>query len=160
MRRADSRPPKLPSRSRPSHGVNPPAVGPVLVFLTVCTSQRRRWLAQRNVQDRLLEVWADNSRWRVGRYVLLPDHLHLFAAPTESESDFDRWVRYWKSLSRRNLPKEYEWQEQHWDRRLRSGESYADTWEYVRSNPVRHGLASHPDEWQFQGELNKIDWPW
>ncbi len=92
--------------------------------------------------------------------MLLPDHLHLFAAPTESESNFDRWVRSWKSLSRRTLTKEYEWQDQHWDRRLRSGESCADTWEYVRSNPVRHGLSSHPDEWQFQGELNKLDWPW
>jgi len=41
----------------------------------------------------------------IGQYVLMPDHLHLFAAPNpvgEGEApaeprSFDSWVRYWKS---------------------------------------------------------------
>jgi REP element-mobilizing transposase RayT len=41
---------------------------------------------------------------------------------------------------------ELQWQSDFWDRTLRSDESYAEKWEYVRLNPVRHGLASSADE--------------
>jgi len=37
-------------------------------------------------------------------------------------------------------------------------ESYADKWEYVRRNPVRHGYCDNPDEWPYQGELNILQW--
>jgi hypothetical protein len=39
---------------------------------------------------------------------------------------------------------EHRWQTDHWDRRLRSDESYAEKWEYVRCNAVRHGLVARP----------------
>jgi hypothetical protein len=51
-----------------------------------------------------------------------------------------------------------EWQTDHWDTRLRSGESYDAKWEYVRNNPVRAGLVKTADEWPYQGELNVLPW--
>ena len=39
-----------------------------------------------------------------------------------------------------------EWQSDHWDTRLRSGESYDAKWEYVRNNPVRAGLVKTAEE--------------
>ena len=37
-------------------------------------------------------------------------------------------------------------------------ESYGDKWEYVRSNPVRHGYIADADDWPYQGELNVLRW--
>jgi putative transposase len=45
------------------------------------------------------------------------------------------------------------WQEGFFDHVLRSGESYAQKWSYVRMNPVRAGLTAAPEEWPFQGEI-------
>ncbi|MDO4365539.1 MAG: SpoIIE family protein phosphatase [bacterium] len=45
-----------------------------------------------------------------------------------------------------------------WDRQLRTGESYAQKWEYVRNNPVRKGLVAHADEWPYQGQVNVLEW--
>ena len=38
------------------------------------------------------------------------------------------------------------WQEGFFDHVLRSEESYAEKWEYVRLNPVRAGLCQRPEE--------------
>ena len=40
---------------------------------------------------------------------------------------------------------------------LRSDESYADKWNYVRENPVRAGLFRDASEWPYQGEIVVID---
>lgn len=53
-------------------------------------------------------------------------------------------VSHWqRAVSLRWLRTEQKplWQQDYWDRQLRSGESYAEKWNYVRNNPVRHGLV-------------------
>jgi hypothetical protein len=45
------------------------------------------------------------------------------------------------------------WQEGFFDHVLRSAESYAQKWEYVRMNPVRAGLCASPEQWPYQGEI-------
>src|SRR5437870_5293667 len=54
---------------------------PTIVFLTVCTKDRRPWLATDETHDLLREVWIASAAWLVGRYVVMPDHVHLFARP-------------------------------------------------------------------------------
>ncbi len=49
-------------------------------------------------------------------------------------------------------------QADHWDTRLRSGESDDAKWEYVRNNPIRAGLVADAGDWPFQGELNELRW--
>jgi REP element-mobilizing transposase RayT len=34
----------------------------------------------------------------VGYYLLMPDHLHLFAAPHNLNIPLNRWMTYWKRL--------------------------------------------------------------
>ena len=86
----------------------------------------------------------------VGRYVIMPDHIHLFAAPTETDVDLDGWIRFWKSCFTKEIRRSKSfkcpprfWQSQHWDTRLRNWRSYDNKWTYVRNNPVRHGLVTH-----------------
>jgi putative transposase len=148
-----------PQRRRPAHF---PTVerfnASNIVLITVCTDKRRLLLARNDVQIVLESSWRRADAWVVGRYVTLPDHLHLFCAPASPEAPaLAVWVKYWKSLASRSWPRPQEqpiWQQNFWDRQLRTGEHYSARWDYVRNNPVRHGLAATADAWRWQGELN------
>jgi putative transposase len=64
----------------------------------------------------------------------MPDHIHFFCAPNGLDAPpLERWMRFWKSLATRTMGETAGavWQRHHWDRQLRSGESYDDKWEYV-----------------------------
>ena len=52
----------------------------------------------------------------------------------------------------------HQWHADHWDRRMRNGESYEEKWTYVRDNPVRHHLVERVEEWPYQGEMNVLGW--
>ena len=155
--------PSLPVRKRPVHGVLRSALEPTIVFVTACTKDRVRWLATPGCHELLREIWREAAAWRVGRYVIMPDHVHLFASPADQDvSPFvslEKWMAFWKSLfSKRKGDPGCRWQSSHWDRRLRRSESYAEKWEYVRDNPVRHGLVERAEDWPFQGELFELRW--
>jgi putative transposase len=149
----------LPVRKRPAHGVLVSKDGPVIVYLTVCTKGREKWLAEPAVHVTLCRVWQRAEAWRVGRYVIMPDHLHLFAAWIDGTIELDKWVQFWKSQFSKAMPR-YSgcWQTGHWDTRIRGVKSYESKWEYVRSNPVRHGLVARPEDWPYQGEMYLLDW--
>jgi putative transposase len=146
-------------RRHPAHGVFEFSDRPTIVYLTVCTKGRVPWLATAPNHDLLREIWSGATAWLVGRYVLMPDHLHLFAAPNAPDLDLDRWVRYWKSQFRQRHPdKSLRWQTDHWDTRLRRADGYEEKWRYVVNNPVRKGLVSGLEDWPFQGELFELRW--
>ena len=150
---------RFPPHKHPAHGVFHTPNQPLIVFLTVCTKDRKRWLADPAVHEVLRSVWAEASGWHVGRYVIMPDHIHLFAGPGDVDVSFDDWVQYWKrEFTRRHHRPECGWQTDHWDRRLRRAESYLAKWHYVCLNPVRHGLVGNPDDWPYQGEIHILSW--
>lgn len=49
------------------------------------------------------------------------------------------------------------WQQGFFDHLIRSSESYAQKWEYVRENPVRAGFVTAADTWPYQGEFVRIE---
>ena len=98
----------------------------------------------------------------VGRYVIMPDHIHLFIKMPPTGHTLAQWVQalravLGKELLRQGQRKSY-WQEGFFDHLLRSGESYAEKWDYVRQNPVRKGLAATPEAWHYQGAIMEIRW--
>ena len=135
---------------------------PVIVFLTVITKDRKAILANEHGHVTLLNAWRVATNWLVGRYVLMPDHVHLFCAPaTQLCQPLLDWTSYWKSESARTWPRPTEtpiWQRHFWDTQLRRGESYDEEWEYVVANPVRAGLVSRVEDWPYEGELNELRW--
>jgi putative transposase len=150
---------QLPDRCHPVHGVHMTTGRPTIVLLTVCTRGRARWLANEQNHALLRRVWTAATAWLVGQYVVMPDHLHLFAAPGSPELDLDAWVKYWKSqFTRANGERGERWQTDHWDARLRNNEWYATKWEYVVQNPVRHGLVTRAEDWPFQGRIFDLEW--
>ena len=133
-----------------------------LVFVTVCTNRRKTILDKPDVHELLKAMWCAGSHWLVGRYILMPDHLHLFCAPAMAAPGNVRdWVAFWKSRAAAHWPRAGEqpvWQREAWDRQVRRGESYRVKWDYVRNNPVRAGLVARADDWPFQGELSHLVW--
>ena len=124
----------------------------VVVFMTACTLKRRAILASHRIHQTIVSAWGGASTWLVGRYVVMPDHIHFFCAPNGNDiPSLERWIRYWKSIVTKGIGAKGGdvWQRDHWDRQLRSVESYSDKWEYVRRNPVRHGYCDNSDEWPY-----------
>ena len=135
---------------------------PVIVFLTVCTKERKRILADDAPHALLLDAWHGAGAWLVGRYVIMPDHVHLFCAPAEHDSlPIINWITFWKSYATRRWPNSGDlpiWQRHFWDRQLRRTESYNEKWQYVVENPVRAGLVATSGDWPYQGEINALHW--
>jgi putative transposase len=94
----------------------------------------------------------------LGRYVVMPDHVHLFVQGG-AEFDLSKWMGGLKrALSvALELPDSRFWQAGFFDHVLRGSESYSAKWEYVRDNPVRAGLVTHWDQWPHAGEISVID---
>jgi REP element-mobilizing transposase RayT len=133
----------------------------IIIFVTACTAGRRKILASPFAHEAIVGAWHLATKWLVGRYAIMPDHVHFFCAPGGLDApSLEVWMRHWNSIATRNLgePGASVWQRYHWDRQLRKGEGYDDKWEYVRSNPVRHGLVTDADAWPYQGELNESRW--
>jgi REP element-mobilizing transposase RayT len=89
----------------------------------------------------------------------MPDHLHCLVAPHVIDFKFDNWVTYWKSqLTKSHAHPDWRWQTDEFRHRLRNGESYTEKWNYVRNNPVRHGLVESAEDWPYQGMIHEIRW--
>ena len=110
----------------------------------------------------ILEAWSKAvAGWSV-RYVVMPDHLHLFCAPARfPPTPLEQWMAFWRAEATRRWPSREEkpiWQKDFFDRQLRRGESYAQKWHYVRENPVRDSLVPDADAWPWRGELHPLVW--
>ena len=177
----DGRGETRPSRKHPAH---PPVVESfnrsVIVYVTVCTKDRHPVPANPFMHELLCRAWEGADRWRVGRYVVMPDHIHLFCAPgTWPPTSVKKWAEYWNGCvlcalkgygplvecgrggtrpSSAGTWPDPLWQRDCWDTQLRRSEDYHEKWEYVRLNPVRSNLCGLPDDWPYQGELNVLQW--
>jgi putative transposase len=150
---------RVPRRKHPAHGVLFIDGQPTIVFDTVCTKGRIAWLANDLVHQLLRQVWQEATAWLMGRYVIMPDHIHFFAAATELPIPYDNWVTYWKSqFTKRYKVARHQWLTDHWDVRMRNASQDEEKWLYVLQNPVRHGLVARPEEWPYRGEIHELPW--
>jgi putative transposase len=101
-----------------------------------------------------------------GAYVLMPDHLHAVVALDDGGGhrpplQLSRWTKSLKNVLSKALRESGvsapHWQKGFFDHVLRSSESYAQKWEYVRDNPVRANLVSRWQDWPFRGEPCELD---
>jgi len=132
-----------------------------MLHITVCVQDRRPLLAQPTTHDLLRRCWAAADRWLVGRYIIMPDHLHMFCSPADPGTSLKTWMEFWRASFTRQWTHAADkpiWQKEFWDTQLRHGESYAAKWVYVRNNAVASGLVTDADAWPFQGEMNVLPW--
>ena len=146
---------------------------PPLFLITFNTHGRRHLLACEQVHVAFVEYCARASDYGigVGRYVVMPDHIHLFVCVgTGSTVTLSTWIKGLKrhldkclsSLGRQPLALPGQelrsfWQPGFHDRLLRHDESYKQKWNYVRENPVRAGVVHDAADWPYAGEILVID---
>jgi REP element-mobilizing transposase RayT len=134
----------------------------IIQYVTCIVAKRRALLGTSDVHELLLAVWRRADHWLIGRYVIMPDHVHFFCAPAVLPSTpLKRWMEFWRSRASKDWPRFEEkpiWQRDFFDRQLRSGESYSEKWHYILENPVRACLVATSADWPYQGELNVLPW--
>lgn len=130
-----------------------------LYFVTICAFHRQRLLANESVHLVFREFAQRGFMEKsiaTGRYVLLPDHLHVFVSGPDS-FDLRQWVRMLKTVVGKRLlqlgHKPEFWQRGFFDHLIRNSESYEKKWAYVYQNPVRAGLVGSAEDWPYQGEI-------
>jgi putative transposase len=90
----------------------------IIIYVTACTAKRRKILASPRVHEAIIGAWLKASNWLVGRYVVMPDHVHFFCAPNGVDvPSLERWMQYWKSIVTKAIGarKGDVWQRHHWD---------------------------------------------
>ena len=137
---------------------------PALFFVTINTADRRPILANDEIHHALRNYALQNVvHGRVmGRYVIMPDHVHCFIRVGQNGrlSDYVRLLKQSVSKTVKALcgPLTHYWQPGFFDHLLRHGESYSQKWLYVEQNPVRAGLVSRVEDWPYQGEIARLEW--
>jgi REP element-mobilizing transposase RayT len=135
-----------------------------IYFVTTCTFRRRAVLATSQIATLLSDEWRDahdRHGWAIGRYVIMPDHVHFFCRAELDAKSLPIFMQKWKQWSSKRMAREIKlagsvWQGEFFDHVLRSSESYNQKWDYVKENPVRAGLAKKSDDWPFQGEIESL----
>jgi putative transposase len=135
-----------------------------IYFLTACSASRCKILSSTALHEAFRAFGdhaSDRGAW-IGRYILMPDHLHLFIAVDDELIKLPLWVKSLKNALSKQLrdngvPSPH-WQKGFFDHVLRSGESYRAKWDYVRDNPVRAGLIANADDWPFSGEIHDLEY--
>jgi REP element-mobilizing transposase RayT len=128
-------------------------------FVTCCTENRQRILAKETVHGAFIDfaqrAQRDHSVF-VGRYVIMPDHVHLFVSGGD-DFELGRWIGALKRIlgkqARPDRAPSTVWQRGFFDHVLRSSESYSEKWDYVRENPVWAGLVASAEDWPLAGEI-------
>ena len=154
-----NKPPKRLRRLETLFSQSPP-----IFFLTICTANRRAILASAEIHEQFIafcKVSDEKAGVWVGRYVLMPDHVHVFVLAEDSAA-VSRWVgslkKYLAVFWKTHGEAAPFWQEGFFDHVLRSGESYGKKWDYVQQNPVRGGLVADSKDWPYAGEIQPLMW--
>jgi putative transposase len=145
-------------RQNPEPGVNIYPNNPTIAFLTICTLQRKKGLANNKVHKALVETWTNADKWLVGHYLIMPDHIHLFCAPQTDDYPIEQWITYWKRQLRKICKSAPPFQSRGFHHRLRREESYNEKLDYMLNNPIRAGLVEEANDWKHQGVLRILPW--
>src|SRR6476620_2001510 len=130
-----------------------------IYFVTACTESRQKPLANVPVHERFLwfaQQGPLHGAW-VGRYVIMPDHIHLFAATDDEKITLSKWMKSFKNSLSKTLRSggvaAPHWQKTFFDqcsvtlnRIQRNGATFGRI-------PVRAGLVEKAEEWPFMGEV-------
>jgi putative transposase len=107
-----------------------------------------------------------NIRYWIIAAVVMPDHIHIMLKPVESESkaefSLSKILQGIKGFTAREINKTRGtkgalWQDESFDRIVRDQDECLEKWNYIRTNPVKIGLCSSPEEYEFLWEPGDVE---
>lgn len=126
------------------------------VHVTICTGNKEKIfdseINAKIVIDELLKA-AEDVRFRMLCYCLMPDHLRVIVSPGESTSSLSKFLNIFKGRTtavfreRKDLKKI--WQRSAFDHVIRTEENLKDVIEYIRNNPVRKGIVENAGDYPY-----------
>jgi putative transposase len=139
------------------------------VFFTVVTERRAPILGNRLARDLFRAACREVSqRWpfRIDALVMLRDHVHAIWALPPDDADYSRrwgaikkhFTEAWLAAggseqvigsSRQRYRRRGVWQRRFWEHTLRDERDYAQHFDYLHYNPVKHGLVACPRDWPY-----------
>ena len=108
---------RRPERKTPAH-FTPIDSGfrSVIIYLTVCVQRKKT--ANPIAGKLIVAAWRANTFWCIGRYVIMPDHIHLFCVPnTFPAQSLKKWIACWKNRVTREWTNRSQisiWQREFW----------------------------------------------
>jgi REP element-mobilizing transposase RayT len=95
----------------------------------------------------------DGERYRLSAWVIMPNHVHLLAAPCFGYS-LSNIMHSLKSYTAQQANKTLVrkgrfWFEDYFDRYIRNAKHFENAVAYIESNPVRAGLCETARDWRF-----------
>ena len=121
-------------------------------FVTAVTAQRRR-LFQVTATAALLQGtildYRGQGRFLLHAFVIMPNHFHALITPAPDVS-LEKAMQFIKGgFSFRLKSKLDVWMRSFNESQIMSAEKFVSCVRYIEENPVRRGLASTPDAFQF-----------
>ena len=123
----------------------------VVYFITFCVANRAKVLDNERAFCAFRFAISRLRDWSVIAAILMPDHVHLLAAPTQDrEAKVGNLVGALKRWIRSVLSARWQWQPGSFDRLLRREESAYEKWLYIEQNPVRAGFVGRAEDWPYR----------
>jgi putative transposase len=128
-------------------------------FLTFCTHQR--WFLPETAREIVLKCCLHDNEWKIdiAAVVVMPDHVHMIFTPLTNEQTCEVYslgeiMDAIKGASAHKINRQLGragkvWQTESFDRVLRSSENLDEKIRYILDNPVRKGLVSAWQEYQW-----------
>jgi REP element-mobilizing transposase RayT len=115
------------------------------------------------VQESVLHF--DAERYRLLAWVVMPNHVHVLFEPLAGWK-VGKIVASWKSYTGRRIAEFWKgakgtagsglwlagqrvWQREYWDRYIRNERHLLSAVDYIHQNPVRAGLVSRAEDWEW-----------
>jgi putative transposase len=120
-----------------------------LHFITFSCYRRRQLLdpSNRRLFERALERARVSYGFFVVAYVVMPEHVHLLVSEPERDSLATAIQAVKQSVARRHGG--CFWQQRYYDFNVWSERKRVEKVRYIHRNPVRRGLVTSPELWQW-----------
>jgi putative transposase len=142
-----------------------------------CSVKLPKWLSNLSIAKTVrdaLHYW-DDRRYKLHRYVIMPNHVHILIEPLEITKNDDKdgqannlscvyqLSKIMQGLKGYSARKANEilrrkgkfWHDESFDHWIRSQGELEETCEYIDMNPVKAGLCKKPEDWRWSsaGEM-------
>ena len=122
-------------------------------FFTVVTDARKHLFSDVSNIERLRRAFEHvmiKRPFTIDAIVIMPDHIHAVWNLPEHDADFStRWRLIKHFVSRGWQGTGSFWQPRFWEHLIRNEDDWRRHIDYIHYNPVKHGIAVKPEDWEY-----------